>query len=326
MKKNAISIIVAVVIVAIIAVILIDYTGKRPDRLGENPYAYDIEQYKVVDPFLVAYKETRNFPVRGVKPGGIDVHDQTMWLTGEGFLQAITVEGQQRLKVDIDGNGTCLKVTDEAVYVGFEDHVRRYAHDGTLVKKWEVPGPKCVFTSMDASEVNLYVADAGNRRVLRYDFDGNLLGEFEGKSESAAGHGFIVPSANFDLVVNSYGELWVVNPGKHALENYSAEGKMRGYWQHSSMKIEGFTGCCNPGELAVLDDGSFVTSEKGLVRIKVYDSSGEMLSVVAPPDKFKEEGKAPEVAVDAGGRIYALDFDRGMIRVFEKIKSGETNE
>ena len=44
--------------------------------------------------------------------------------------------------------------------------------------------------------------------------EGEIIGEFEGKAETEAGHGFIVPSANFDLAVNSFGELWVVNPGQ----------------------------------------------------------------------------------------------------------------
>ena len=66
-----------------------------------------------------------------------------------------------------------------------------------------------------------------------------------------------------------------------------------------------------------MEDASFVTSEKGLVRIKIYDQSGSLKSVVAPPSLFKEEGKAPDVCVDAQQVVYALDFDRNLIRIFE---------
>jgi hypothetical protein len=38
---------------------------------------------------------------------------------------------------------------------------------------------------------------------------------------------------------------------------------------------------------------------------------------VAAPAKFVEEGEAPDVAVDKQGRIYALDFDKKTVRVFE---------
>jgi hypothetical protein len=54
-----------------------------------------------------------------------------------------------------------------------------------------------------------------------------------------------------------------------------------------------------------------------VVRIKIHKPSGELSTVVAAPDKFKEEGEAPDVAVDEDGIVYALDYDRNMIRIFE---------
>lgn len=83
------------------------------------------------------------------------------------------------------------------------------------------------------------------------------------------------------------------------------------------MMTEGFSGCCNPAHFTFLPDGRFVTSEKGLVRVKTYKPSGEFDGVVAAPVKFNEEGKAPDIATDAAGNVYALDFDKKMIRVFE---------
>lgn len=318
MNKRTISIIVSVIVVAIIAIIVADFVSKRPDRLGSNPYALDVSEYEDVEASLIHYKETKNIPVSGTKPEGIDVEGNLIYLTGEKFLQVISKNGVQQLFIELDGDGTCLAASADKIYVGFNDHVVVYSSNGEELAAWDALDSRCVITSIALKDDLLYVADAGNRRVLRYDANGQLLGEFVGKAESAAGHGFIVPSPNFDLIVNSYGELWVVNPGKHAIENYSDEGVMRGYWQNSSTDIEGFTGCCNPAEICVMEDGSFVTSEKGLVRIKVYDQSGKLLSVVAAPEKFEEEGKAPEVAVDSEGSIYALDFDKNMIRIFEK--------
>lgn len=319
MNNKHVSLIVVLVIAAIIAVIVLDYSAKRPDRLGDNPYAYQFDEYKEVDPSLIGYRETKNFPLRGYKPCALDLHDNRLWIAGEQVLQVISPAGIQLLKAEIQGVPTCIEVNDVAVFIGFGDHVKKYNHDGTLLSEWDSAGNRSVFTSLASSGEFLFVADAGNRRILRYDFNGYLMGQFEGKAESNAGHGFIVPSASFDLVVNSFGELWVVNPGRHALENYTFEGQLRGFWTAGSMNIEGFSGCCNPAHIAVMDDGSFVTSEKHMVRIKIYDSSGELKTVVAPPAKFIEEGQAPEVAADANGVVYALDFDRSVIRLFEKI-------
>ena len=114
----------------------------------------------------------------------------------------------------------------------------------------------------------VFVADAGNRRILIFNREGELQGEFEGKAESDDGHGFIVPSANFDLAVNSFGELWVVNPGRHALENYTDDGRLRGFWESRSFEIDGFLGCCNPARITTMADDAFVTCEKGMGRIQ----------------------------------------------------------
>jgi hypothetical protein len=106
----------------------------------------------------------------------------------------------------------------------------------------------------------------------------------------------------------------------HSLENYTEDGNLREHWNNTSMMTEGFSGCCNPAHFTFLPDGRFVTSEKGLVRVKTYKPSGEFDAVVAAPIKFTNEGKAPDIATDAAGNVYALDFDKKMIRVFEPKK------
>jgi len=318
MNKKTLSIFVLLILAIILALVIYDFLSNRPDMRGSNPYEYNVDQFKTVDPSLVHYRETKNIPLGNRVPGGIDVFKGEIYLTGENFIQVINPDGVQKLFVPIEGKGECIKTTENEIIIGLTNEIRVYNHSGKLISVWKIEGGRTLVTSLAVKVNHLFVADAGSRRVLKYTVRGELLGEFEGKRDGNAGHGFIVPSANFDLVINSFGELWVVNPGEHAIENYSDDGQLRGYWAKSSMEIEGFTGCCNPAEISVLEDGSFVTSEKGLVRIKVYDASGKLLSVVAPPEKFKEEGHAPEVAVDQAGVIYALDFDTNKIRIFEK--------
>lgn len=97
------------------------------------------------------------------------------------------------------------------------------------------------------------------------------------------------------------------------------------------MKIEGFCGCCNPVNFALLPDGGFVTSEKGLVRVKVYNSDGRFIGVVAGPAQLTGgsllricetpeecQGPAFDVAAGADGRIYVLDTIENVIKVFTR--------
>src|ERR1051326_107399 len=85
--------------------------------------------------------------------------------------------------------------------------------------------------------------------------------------------------------------------------------------------IEGFCGCCNPIGISLLPNDRCVTAEKGLPRVKVYSSRGELESVIAGPELFAadarriddESAPALDAAVDSRGRIFILDLARNEI-------------
>ncbi len=327
MKKRGLTIVILVILTVIIAVIVVDFLNNRPDRRGANPYALEVDQYKEVDPALISYNETRKFDLGLLMASDITYFDHKLYVCGNSSLVVLPLDGSPADMLEIIPGATCLEVDPDHIFIGTLNHLAKYSHEGELLQEWAQLDERTVITNLALKEDHVYVADAGNRRIVIYNREGEITGEFEGKAEADSGHGFIIPSANFDLAVNSYGELWVVNPAKHSLENYSDDGRMRGYWQNSSLQIDGFLGCCNPARITTLADGSFVTSEKGLVRIKIHDQSGKLLSVVAPPALFDDgrktddETKAPEVCADEENNIYALDFENDMIRVFEPIES-----
>lgn len=313
-----------VIVVAILGVIVVDFLGNRPDRRGKNPYALKVDRYKEVDPELISHKEIRNFSLGLLIATDMSYHKQALYISGNSALAVISLDGSPSTLLEIPPRATCLEVDEQHIFIGFGTYVAKFNHAGELLQQWADLGDRTVITNLAIKEDKIFIADAGNRRIVIFNRDGEQTGMFEGKAESDAGHGFIVPSANFDLAVNSFGELWVVNPGKHALENYADDGRLRGYWENLSFEIEGFLGCCNPVRITTMVDGSFVTSEKGLVRIKIYDQSGKLKSVVAPPDLFNgEKGTAPEVCVDENDVVYALDFENDMVRVFEPIEKEE---
>jgi len=325
MKKRSLTIVVLVIVVLILGVIIVDFLGNRPDRRGENPYALEVDQYRKVDPELISHKETRNYSLGQLIPSDMSLHDNKLYISGNSSLVVIPLDGTQATMIEILPGATSLEVDERHIFIGLGNYVAKYSHNGELLQEWPNLGERTVITNLAIKDNNIYVADAGNRRIVIFNREGEQTGQFEGKAETEAGHGFIIPSANFDLAVNSFGELWVVNPAKHALENYSDDGRMRGFWESRSFEIDGFLGCCNPARITTMEDGSFVTSEKGIVRIKIFDQSGKLLSVVAPPELFTggEDAKAPEVCADANGVVYALDFERDMVRVFEPIETRE---
>lgn len=324
MKKRGLTIVVLVIVGLILTVIVVDILNNRPDRRGDNPYALEVDQYRKVDDDLLSHKEIRNFSLGLMIATDMSYFNNALYISGNSTLAIISLDGSPSTMHEIPPGATCLEVDSQNIFMGFGTHVAKFSHDGEMLQEWEDLGERTVITNIAIKEDKIYIADAGNRRIVIFNREGEQTGLFEGKADSEAGHGFIVPSANFDLAVNSFGELWVVNPGKHAMENYTDDGQLRGFWENLSFEIEGFLGCCNPARITTLMDGSFVTSEKGLVRIKIYDQSGKLKSVVASPDLFTGvQGTAPEVCADENDVVYALDFERDMVRVFEPIAKEE---
>ncbi|MCF6358901.1 MAG: hypothetical protein L3J54_13960 [Draconibacterium sp.] len=317
MKNKGIIIFLIILAVVIVGVVVGDFISKRPDKMDANIFEYNIDEFKNVDKDLIHYKETKNFKIGFEKPAGITIENDKIYLVGDQELKVINSSGKLITEVLLADKPHTVEVAGDKIYIAFEKQMRVYNEKGELLNEWKLTNLDSYITAIAVHDDNVFVADAGTRKIIRFSVEGEKLNEFDGKADEEGAFGFIIPSPYFDIDINEYGDLWVVNPGLHALENYSPEGKLREYWKSTSMKIEGFSGCCNPAHFTFLPDGSFITSEKGLVRIKIYKPSGEFSGVVAPPAKFKNGEQAPDVAVDSAGNVYALDFDRKVLRVFK---------
>ncbi len=319
MKNKGIIIFLIVLAVVIVGVMVGDFMSKRPDKMEANPYLYDIKEFRKVDEDLIHYKETKNFKIGFEEPAGITIANEKIYLVGDKKLKVIDTAGKLLSEIELSDKPHTVESSADKIYIGFEKQIQVFNEVGVLLKEWMLPDNNSYITAISVYNGNVFVADAGTRRIMRFSEEGERLNEFEGKTSEEVLHGFIVPSPYFDIDINEEGELWVVNPGIHSFENYTFEGNIRTYWKKTSMKTDGFSGCCNPAHYTFLPDGSYVTSEKGMVRIKIHKPSGEFSGVVAAPNKFKNEvdGEAPDVAVDVSGNVYALDFDRKILRVFE---------
>jgi len=318
MKKNLIIFFLILMGVIIVFVTTKDLISNRPENRAVNPWEYNVVKYKSVDSTLVHYKETKNIKLNTQKPKGIAYANQKLYIISDSLLQIITVDGKEVIKQKLPASPTCITITDKNIYIGFINFIASYDLKGKVTGSWVPLDKKTLLTSLAVKGKLLFAADAGNRRVLRYSTDGKYLDAFDGRSSKDDTHGFIIPSPYFDLAFNQDGELWIVNPGKRNLEQYLDTGKFRTFWTNDNIGIEGFWGCCNPAHFAFLKDGSFVTSEKNNVRIKVYKPSGEFDCVVAPSEKFPGGEIAPDLAVTTEGDIYALDFDKKEIRLFQQ--------
>jgi hypothetical protein len=304
----------------IVIIVVRDMASRSPGRGPGNPYKLGIDTFLQVDPALIRYSEFRQIRLDMDQPAGIALIGEHIFLAGDSKMTILTPRGERVAEYPLPLQATCIEPAGEnLVCIGFRDWFGIYRDDGTELSRSERHSNSSVFTALALKDELVYIADAGTRRVLIYDRDGNFRREFKGETGDGTSHGFIVPSANFHLDFDPSGKLWVTNPGIHTLQCYSDEGGLEESWSRSSPAIDGFSGCCNPAKFTFLPDGRFLTSEKGLVRVKVYSPAGEFESVVAAPDNFTEDGHAPDLAVDARENIVLLDTDRKMIRFYKPL-------
>jgi hypothetical protein len=333
MKKNDILIWVFVgvaVVVGGVAVWMLDGSGDKGSGLGDE-FSYDVSEYSKTDAKLVMYEELpERFDTDMKECRAIAVSGKKVYVAGDNMIRV--VGGKD---IELSGMPACLAIGDGGmVYVGVAGHVEVYDSAGKQLAVWDSPGEKALFTSIAVYKDNVFVADAGRRVVIRYDLAGKVVSEIGRKDEKRNISGFVIPSPYFDLAVASDGLLRVVNPGEHRIEAYTFDGDLEFSWGKPGINIEGFCGCCNPINFAILKDGSFVTVEKGLVRVKLYgsdleDAGGKFLGVVAGvgtllPDGVEQNHAYPadrknrgfDVAVDSDGKIYVLDTLENTVRCF----------
>ncbi len=313
------TIIVAVIMI-VIAVVAVMRIRQKP-KGDSNPYKYDIEQYKKVDLDLIGYCEVAEIKV-DMSLHGLAVADDNIYVAADKSILVFDKNGRELNRFELDGAVNCLAVApDKKIFLGMKDHVEVYGADGNRIASWKQINKRSIITSIAVSENSIFVADAGLRQVWRFDKDGNLRSSFGEKDEQAGVPGFVIPSPYFDLLIDRNDQsLWVVNPGHRQVENYDEDGRFIKAWGASSIQLPGFSGCCNPSHVAMMPDGSFVTSEKGLVRVKAYNHDGEFVNVVAPPNSFDEDTVGVDLAVDNDGRILVLDPSRRAVRIFVKKK------
>lgn len=320
MNRKLVNYFLIVLALTIVIIIGKDFIGKKAGKNIENPYEYNVDEYRKVDSTSILYRETKTFAVDALDPKGIAVSGQQIIVVAGKMLLKYDYSGKEIFRKELPDSAECLAVAaNNEIWVGTRHSVALFDQGGTLLKRWNSFGDRSVITSLAVSGEDIYVADAGNRIVYQCNSNGQVLLRIGEKDEQKGIPGYVIPSPYFDLALDDSGYLWVVNPGRHSFENYNADGSLRTSWGVTSFKIEGFSGCCNPAHMAIMNDNSFITSEKGMPRIKLYDQHGVFKGVVASPDMFNSDSSvAPDVTVDAEQRVIALDFERKQVRIFEK--------
>jgi len=304
------------VLMLLLAVFLIsrDLFRSTP-LLTESCCDDEIREMKQIDTTQLGFYRNKLWET-GIKGlTGISVSDNRVVVCGNKLIAVFDTTGNRIGGFSIDSAATCVTIYDNDIYTGNGSAAAKYDLAGKMTARFSGTLDGSYITSITVTDEYVFMADAGRRRILKFTKSGNLVQEFGKKDSNSGSEGFVIPSPYFDIACGGYNDLWIVNPGKLQIENFTISGVKRSDWGDELSYDDRFTGCCNPAHFALLPDGSFVTYEKGNDKIKVFDPTGKFRDLVAGAGSFKgkpdfllgRNNLVKDIATDQSGRIYILD-------------------
>ncbi len=223
-----------------------------------------------------------------------------------GHLARRWPTGRPALSVAVEGDG--------AVYAGELGQIEIFDAAGKLRDTWRDDKLLRRVTAIGLTKDSVLAGDSADRAIRRFDRHGKFLNNI-GKDNPLGG--LLIPNGVVDFAVDSEGIIHAANPGKHRVERYAPAGQLLGHiGRFDGIDPAGFTGCCNPTNLAIRD--AIYTTEKAGPRVKAYDFSGKLLAVIAT-DLFDPNCKNMSIAVDSRGRVYVVDTVKQAILIFERV-------
>jgi hypothetical protein len=304
--------------------------SEAADRAVEKA-ASNSDPSEAVSPELLTWREVGRIStgLASVKSFAI-LKDGTVVVAGERKLRLFSAGGQVLRDIPLEGVPQAVAALETSdgplLFAGLKDHVEAFDAAGKPRAQWPALGRDAFLTCLTAgaSGKTLWAADAGRRVVCELDLTGKVLREIGREDAATHAPGLVVPSAHLDVVVGPAaagdGLVWINNPGRHELEAYDGAGVMVRQWGEGGTGIGRFSGCCNPTDFFMMEDGRIVTTEKGTPRVKVFDQAGVLQSVITT--EFAPEAAGIDVSGDSAGRVWVLDPVGHDLRIYAPKAAG----
>ena len=231
---------------------------------------------------------------------------------GSNFITMLGNNSERLWTRETEKPVTALCPSDESLYAACGDIIQKYSLDGTLLSEWGPYEDKSIITSISANKENLVFADAGMRRVYILNKKGELKSFFGHEGEK-----FVIPSPYFDVHITSGDTIFITNPGKTRIETRDLSGNIVSMFGEPGTDAAAYCGCCNPSHFTIMENGNFVTSEKGINRIKIMSKEGELVEFVSIQEQFQST-QPMDLIVDAGGIIYGASSYDSRLYIFKR--------
>ena len=202
------------------------------------------------------------------------------------------------------------------IHVAGSDRIREYNPSGSLLAELmfvsssadgQFSNPRGITTDPSG---NVYVADFGQRRIQRFDPDGNFLVEW-GSSGSGNGQ-FNQPH---DLAADSSGSVYVADTVNRRIQKFDSDGDFLAKWGSLGTGDGQFN---NPAGISVAPSGNVYVADTNNNRIQKFDSDGTFLSKWGSSGSGDGQFSLPRgIAVDSSGNVYVADTNNNRIQKFD---------
>ena len=147
----------------------------------------------------------------------------------------------------------------------------------------------------------IYVADAGNKRIAKFDADGKYLAEW-GRGGKEPGQF----STAHGLAIDSKDRIYVADRGNNRVQVFNTEGQFQAAWTEAG----------NPFGLLVTSEG-LIVSDGDAHRLTLLDFDGKSLGAWGSPETLK----LPHLmAINSNGTVYVTEVDGKRVQMFQRAK------
>jgi DNA-binding beta-propeller fold protein YncE len=167
----------------------------------------------------------------------------------------------------------------------------------------ELFGPRAIAVDADG---NVWVTDTGNKRILKFNANGDFLAQYGGEG-SGPGQ-FEEPVG---IAIAPSGDILVADTWNRRIQRFSSSFE---YLGEIPVESWGSQGVADKPYLAVLGDGRIVASDPANGAVLVFASDGRPIATWQAPASALEGSRPVGVAVAATGDVFISDGASGQVR------------
>lgn len=249
--------------------------------------------------------------------------DNVIYITqfdGSGAVQRYDPSGNYVSEfIPPGGYPLYLAVDPSGDFYVFNDEVQKFDTSGNLQSSYEatVPLANNALNSPKSSAVdesgNLYVADTGNSRVLKFDTSGEFV-SILGSNGSANGQ-FNAPTG---ITIDSSGNIYVLDAGNNRVQKFNNQGIFDIKWGTAGSGTGQFNFAGEPAQIALDGSNNVYVVDSGNNRVQKFSSTGTYVSHIGNGGSGNGQFSLPTgIDIDADGNIYVVDTQHHRVEKFD---------